>query len=194
MSMALVLEHTQEWFRAKYGWTPNQCGVQFNAQPTLSAGQFYVAIEDAGVESGNDSTDSLKEIINLSIGVWRRPEHLRNDLRGNLKLPMDKYLLGSWTLHDLERAVLLHRTLGDKSLHGLHGNWGFRTAINTRYNLPDPDHGAEFSGVFMYRGKGPMETLGLDDGNNVHTWFGYRLRFRGLWREQKFRIATDAIG
>lgn len=194
MSMALVLEHTQEWLRAKYGWAPNQCLVTHGAQPVFDAGYFFIGIDDSGVESGSEETDALKEICNLTIGVWLRPEHLQADKRGILKLPVDMYLSSSWSLHNFERSIIVHRSAEGHELYGLHNNWDFRTALNTRYNLPDSDYGAQFSGVLTYRGKGPMESLALDDGQNVHSWFGYRLRFRGLYRIQKHRLSTDAIG
>jgi hypothetical protein len=190
MSMPLALEHTQEWLREKNGWKDNECGVQYDALPMLQdAGQFYVAIDDAGVETGNELTDSIKEILTLTIGIWRRQEHLsQRDRKSILKLPTDKYLLGSWTLFDLERTVLLPR------LNGLHANYAFVTALNLRYNLPDEDFGATFILPLFYRGRGRMETYGVDDGGATQCWYGYRLRFRGLAREQKLRSASWAQG
>lgn len=197
MSMALVLEHTQEYLREKYGWKPNQCGVSFRSEPQLQdAGDFYVAIEDNGVEAGNVETDSLKEICNITVGIWRRPEHLVRDMRGNLSLQFDKYLIGAWTLHQLERAIMVHKTIaGTASLFGLHANYTFLSELNARYNLPSEDNGAKFITPLFYRGRSPMETVALDStGDSINAWFGYKLRFRGLSREQKLRGTTDAIG
>lgn len=195
MSMALVLEHTQEWLREKYGWAPNQCLVTHGAQPVFDAGYFFVGIDDSGVEPGPEDTDALKEVCNITIGVWLRPEHLQADKRGILKLPVDMYLSSSWSLYDIERAIIVSRSAEGAELYGLHHNWGFSSALNTRYSLPSTTYGAEFRGVFRYRGKGPMESLAMDDGSgNIHSWFGYRLRFRGMERIQKLRSATDAIG
>lgn len=190
MSMALVLEHTAEFLRKYNGWTYEQCGVQYDAVPMLqNAGQFYIAVDDAGVETGNDSTDSLKEVMSITVGVWRRSEHLsQRDRRGNLKLPFDKYLAGAYTLHDLERTIIVPR------LNGLHANYTYVNELNTRYNLPDPDAGPVFHLCFMYKGRGRIETYGVDDANTIQTWYGYRLRFRGLTREQRLRHSTQAQG
>lgn len=190
MSMAFVLEHTAEWLRKYNGWKHNECGVQFDAVPMLqNAGQFYIAVDDAGVETGNDTTDSIKEVLSITLGIWRRSEHLsQRDKRGELKLPFDKYLAGAYTLHDLERAVLIPR------LNGIHANYEYVNELNTRYSLPDPDNGGVFHLCFMYKGRGRIETYGVDDGNTVQTWYGYRLRFRGLTREQRLRSGTQAQG
>lgn len=195
MGMALALQGVVEWLRDKNSWEVNQCGVQYDAIPAYDAGPFYVAVDDAGVDAvGNEDTDSLAEILKITIGIWRRPEHLMKDKRGDLKLPTDKYLIGVWTLHDLERTVLVHRSAGTIK-DGLHGNWSFRTFLNGRWNLPHEEYGAEFLTPLRYRGKGAMQTLTLEDGGTPDiAWYGYRLQFRGLKREQKMRLATDAIG
>ena len=97
MSMALALEYCQEYLRTKYGWKENEVGVQYDAVPPPNAGLFYVGIDDAGVDTGNDETDALKESLTITIGIWRRPEHLLYDRRAHLKLPTDGYLIGAWT-------------------------------------------------------------------------------------------------
>lgn len=198
MSMALALEYTQVWLREKNNWLPNQCGVQYEAIPAMDAGPFYVAVDDAGVETGNPDTDSLKETLTLTIGIWRRAEHLGRDKRGNLKLPHDHYLLGAYTLHDMERAVVVHKTTpytGEATKNGLHKNYAFLVALNAYYNLPSAA-GAKFTMPLAYMGRGRMEAIAVDDGagSGATAWYGYRLRFRGLTREQKLREAAEAAG
>lgn len=190
MSAALALEFTQEWLRTKNGWKHNQCGVQYEAMPALDAEDFYVAIDDLGTEPGNELTDSLKEIFSFQIGIWKRAEHLGiKDLRGELKLPQDQYVIQAYTLHDLERAVVV------PGQNGLHANYEFLEALNARYNLPSSILGALFNRPLFYKGRGRMEPMGVDDGNTTKAWYGYRLRFRGLDREQKLRNSdTDASG
>lgn len=190
MSSALALEHMQEWLRDKNGWKQNQCGVQADAMPALDAEDFYVAIEDTGIETGNEATDSIKEIYSFQIGIWKRAEHLGiKDLRGQLKLPQDQYVVQAYTLHDLERAVMV------SGANGFHANYSFLESLNFRYNLPDSTLGAAFNRPLFYKGRGRMEPMGVDDGNSTKAWYGYRLRFRGLDREQKLRdTAVDALG
>ena len=193
MSMAMALEYVTEFLIERNGWTKNQVGVQPESVPPYDAGPWYIALDDSGVETGNDETDSLKEILTLTIGIWRRPEHLQNDRKGMLKLPQDKYIIGAWTLHALERATVVHKSAIPVK-NGLHNNWSLVSGINTRYNLPSEEGGANFTQPLRYKGRGRMETVGYADEQNVHTFYGYRLRFSGLHREQKMRNETDAIG
>jgi hypothetical protein len=195
MSMALALEFTQTWLRDRFSWKWNECAVSHDALPSYDAGNFFIAIDDMGVETGSEVTDSLREILNIQIGIWRRPEFLAKDRRGLLKMPQDLYLLGSWTLHDLERAVIVHKSGDPTKPNGLHNNWSFRTALNTYCNLPNENDGAEFITPWNYRGRGRMESVTLDNrGGEDQAFLGYRLRFRGCMREQKLRETEDAIG
>lgn len=184
-----------EWLREKYDWQPNQCGVQFDALPPAEAGQFFVALDDGGVEAGDDRTASLKEIVNITVGIWRKPEHLsQKDRRGNLKLPLDKYLLGAYTLHDLERKVIVYNPTSGN--HGLHDNWVFMNGLNTRYSLPHVEAGGTFCTPLRYRGKGRMEFIGVEGtlGADTQPWYGFRLRLRGLLREQPTNNSNYALG
>jgi hypothetical protein len=197
MAMALLLEYMEEWLRAKNAvlQDDNACGVQQDALPQLDAGPVFVAINDLGVETGPDSTDSLLEIFNVEVGIWIRPEHLSvTGGFGELKLPDDEYLVAAYTLHKLERAVLVHKT-GDSNKNGFHANYAFLAALNARYTLPHEERGAKFTTPLFYRGRTRMDVLTLGDGSDSpNSWFGYRLRFRGCRREQKLRAANDAIG
>lgn len=197
MSMALALEFARDWLIEKNGWDVHKCGVHFDAIPPLeasSAAPFYISIDDAGVETGNELTDSLKEILSITIGIWRRPEHLSPDRRGIMKLPSDLYLAGTVTLNDLERLVIVHKSASGAVKNGLHRNYQFVSALNSRYNLPDAALGDAYKFPFIYRGRGRMETIGLDGSSDITLWYGYRLNFRGACREQKLRDATDCIG
>jgi hypothetical protein len=190
MSMALILEFTQEWLRAKNGWAVNQCGVQYDSLPALDAGQFYVSIDESSLEAGSDLTDSLKEMFFITIGVWRRAEHLSiKDKRGHLKLPTDRYLISAYSLYDLERLVILPKN------NGLHANYQFLYELNKRYNLPSADYGPSFIRPLFYQGRGKMDVLTIEaDNKSPQAWYGYKLRFKGLEREQKLRGAFDAQG
>ena len=94
--------------------------------------------------------------------------------------------------------MVVHKTVAGVTTEdrwGLHNNWAFVNGLNTRYNLPDVIHGAEFRMPLRYKGRGRMESLALPKGEtDADAWFGYRLRFRGLERTQKHREADHAIG
>lgn len=192
MSMALVLRFTRDWLREKNGWDHTQCGVQAMAEPPYEAASpFYIGLEDGGVEPGNELTDSLKETLSITIGIWRKPEHLGHDLAAGLTLPQDQYLLGSLSLYEIERAIIVHKSFTGSVKNGLHGNYQFVQDLNAAYNLPDESLGAGFIGCWKFRGRGGVEPLGREDGQ---AWIGFKLRFRGVWREQKQRLINDTIG
>lgn len=194
MSMAMALEYVTEFLIQQNGWTKDQVGVQPDAIPPYNAGPFYIALDDSGTEGGNDETDDLEETLNLTISIWRRPEHLLNDRKGLMKYPQDKYLIGAWTLHRLERAVVVHKSASPVK-NGLHQNWSLVSGINARYNLPSDEDGASFILPLRYKGRGRMETTGYaDDQGTAQVFYGYRLRFRGLKRVQKMRNTNDSIG
>lgn len=196
MSMAFALEYGMEWLRSKYSWQPNQCGVQYDALPPAEAGPFYVSLDDAGVETGPDATASLREILNITIGIWRKPEHLaQKDRKGNLALPVDKYVMGAYTLHDLQRMVLVGNP--SQGLFGFHQNWLFMNGLNTRYGLPSVGDGGTFSTPLFYRGRGRMEFIGIEGttaSQDAQPFYGYRMRFRGLLREQPTNNSAYALG
>lgn len=199
MSMAFSLQYGAEWLRTKYGWTAQQCGVQFDCLPPNDAAQFYVALDDGGVEAGPDNVEALTEILNWNIGIWRKPEHLQlKDKRGNLQLPHDKYLVGAYTLHDLERKVLVSNPTN--KLFGFHKNWDFMKGLNERFGLPHQVDGDAYYTAMVYKGRGKMEMMGVDrgllpDGSvDAQCWFGYKMRFRGLPRTQATNLAGKIIG
>lgn len=199
MSMAFSLQYGAEHLRTKYGWQPNQCGVQFDALPPNDAGQFYIALDDGGVEAGAEDTEALTEVVSWTVGIWRKPEHLFiKDKRGDLHSPIDKYLMGAYTLNDLERMVIIDRP--SNKFWGFHKNWKFLQGLNERFSLPHTQDGDKYFTPLVYRGRGRMEMIGLDrgvlgDGSiDVQPWFGYRLRFRGLMRTQATNNPNKYLG
>jgi hypothetical protein len=187
MSMGMGLHGVRDWLRTQFGWKENQCGVQYQCLPPATADQFYVAIDDAGVEVGPDETDALTEILNIEIGVWRRPGGKPADRLGMLKLPQDIYLAGIYTNTDLERMVLCP-TGAAKNKGGLHKNYGFLTFVNTLFGLPDDDLGAAFMDPLNFRGFSRFESIAIPgQSTDPDVFYGRRLRFRGLKRIQKVR-------
>lgn len=187
MSMGMGLHGIQDWLRQEYGWKANQCGVQYRCLPPATAGDYYVAIDDAGVETGPEETDALTEILSPEIGIWRRPSGKPADRLGLLKLPEDIYLNSIYSNTNLERMVICP-TREDTSKGGLHMNWGFVTFLNSKFELPSADLGAGFLSPLIFRGFSRFETVGIPGkSNDPDVFYGRRLRFRGLKRIQKVR-------
>lgn len=188
MSMGMGLEAIEKWLRAEYGWKVNQCGVQYQCLPPATADQFYVAIDDAGVENGgSEGTDSLEEVLNIEIGVWRRPGGKPADKLGLLKLPDDVYLPAISTNTDLERLVQIPSGAAKRN-GGLHRNYGFLIFVNELFKLPSDELGAKFTEPLLFRGANRFESIAFAGAkNDAHAFYGRRIRFRGLKRIQKVR-------
>lgn len=187
MSLGMGLHGVRDWLRSQYGWKENQCGVQYQCLPPASADNFYIAIDDAGVETGPEETDALTEVLNIEIGAWRRPGGKPADRLGMLKLPQDLYLAAVHTNTDLERAVITP-TGASRDKGGLHKNYGAMNFINTLFRLPDADLGAGFMEPLHFRGCGRFESITVPGkSSDPDVFYGRRLRFRGLKRIQKVR-------
>lgn len=192
MSMALVLEYLPIWLRQKNGWQKNQCDSSYRGYPTADAGQFFVGVDEVLVETGNSENESLEETLTIQVSVWRRPEHLMHDRRNKIKDKEDRYLAGIYTLHRLERAVLVH---GAKTgLNGLHNNYSFVNDLNTYFELPDNSLGDVFLSRFTFKGRGRNEEILVPTARDEQMFIGYTLRFSGLKRIQKIRNINHALG
>lgn len=180
MSMGMVLEGVRDWLRDRNEWSITECGVTDDGYPPARAGNFYIAVDEDGVDVGPERTNALTEIYKIEVTVWRRPGHLPKDFLGNIVLPEDRYLPEIKTLHDLERRVIYH-------LHGWRASTNtLRNFLNTKFNLPDVGRGDAFITELMSTGRGRKEKHQVDDGM---PFIGRRLRFRGLMRVQK--ISND---
>lgn len=191
MSISLVLQGVRDYLRAEYQWRPEECGVTPNAEPIPTAGQFFVGIEQSGVETGLESTDSLKETFTVEIGIWRRAGSRPPDRFGTLHLPSDLYLANAHTLHELQRKVVV----SINGQGGLHKNYRFLTFLNSLFGLPNLDDGPDFTTPLQWLG-GQMRPEGIQAGQNDNgpAFIGYRLRFRGLLREQLLRGSRSNPG
>jgi hypothetical protein len=185
MSMGMALYGLEAYLRQQYKWQPIQCGVQHRCLPPPRAGQFFVGIDDAGVEGGPAETNALTEVCNIEIGVWRRPGHLsQSDMIGKMKLPTDPYIAGVLTATKLERMVTIPTE--DQSSLGLHQNYGAMNFINSLFGLPDAGLGDKFCEPLVFRGFSRFESVVIGEGKGAEAYYGRRLRFRGLKRIQKY--------
>ena len=175
MSMGLALEGARDFLRQETGWSANQCGIQHQGIPPATAGDFYVAVDDNGVETGREVNNELREIVGLEISIWRRERDMPQDMSGLSFLDQHRYKVAATTLENMERLVI----------KTLHHNWSFRVFINDRFALPSDAVGDVFLGSLTYRGRGRNETVGLPESNDATMFIGRRLRFRGLHRTQK---------
>jgi hypothetical protein len=151
------------------------CGIQDGGVPPPMSPAFYVALDDAGVDSGPENNDYLKEILKITVSVWREAGRMPKDYRGKMFTKDDLYLAQIYTISDLERLVL----------GALHRSFPCRVAINAQFRLPALQRGeASFDGCWIYRGRTRAEVAVDGEGQSARAIVGMRLQFRGLHRNQ----------
>jgi len=170
MSMDYVLEATAAYLRSKNGWEVSQCDI--NVSPPPAAGQFYVCIDDGGVDQLARAEDYwLKEAFVVEVAIWRRPGQLPKDRLKELLKNTSRLMAEMKTINPLERAVV----------KTLHKSQGWRGYANTLAGLPIGGKGDLFRVPLIYQGRSKNEFFTDPDGNE---FFGRRLRFRGADRTQ----------
>lgn len=180
MSMGMALLGTRDYLRTALTWTKDNIGIQHNNLPPNAARNWYVALDDGGVEGTPQGQYYLKEIFSITVGIWRRPGRLPQDVSGAIMLPDDIYVSGIETLNDLERKIIKK----------LHNNYALMASINTQFSLPSATVSGDVGGdVFgqeplIYRGRTKNEVVSIPGTTDAQAWFGRRLNFRGLSRTQ----------
>jgi len=168
----MALEGTRDYLQSENSWTDHQCNLQQNAVPPPVAPQFYIALDDGGIE--NDSVEHfLRETYTMVVGVWFRVGAYPEDARGFMQLKTDLYRATIDTLNSLERKVL----------QNTHHIWALVTAVNTQFSLPSAGDGDYFQSTWVYQGRSGNEITALPDQQG-NAYLGRRMRFRGMRRIQ----------
>ncbi len=181
MSMGPALEGTRDYLREhanirnKPGAENKRVTIEFNLFPPPMASNWHIALDDGGIETGNQVNNELVEVLTLMVGIWKRPGGVAPDRQGNLMLETDLYQRQVSTIEQLERAII-------KTLHENHAVDAY---INTKFGLPVAGLGDAFGGRWVYRGRQKMESVALPDYQGSPVWIGRRLRFTGLKRTQR---------
>lgn len=173
MSMAMLLEGTRDYLREQMPLTAHECDVQFQGTPPAVAGQFFIALEDAGLASGPEESHYLKEIYSIEISIWRRPGPLQRDRWGEFEFRENKYLGSAKTLEKIERSII----------ELLHHKPAAMVDLNTRFSLPSEHLGENFSSSLRYRGRGGVLTNVLPESPEI-AFIGRTLTFSGSMRLQ----------
>jgi hypothetical protein len=172
--MAAILAATEAILRTANDWDSNSCSIQPGSEPPPTAAQWYIAIDDAGVEQSARAEDYyLREQFVIEIGVWRRPGQLPHDRKKELQKNVTRYMNDMLTLEPLERKVI----------KALHKSQTWRNTLNSLAGFPEEGSGDQVVNPLVYQGRSKNETL-VFGKENEHAFFGRRLRFRGGDRVQ----------
>lgn len=175
MSMGLVLLATRDHLRLRRGWNESVCGVQPNAVPPASAGDWYVAIDEHSIAV--DGQAHRNERFAIEIALWRRATALVGDRAGNQLMATDPYWTAHVTLDALERQIV----------DDLHGDYGLLAKANEAVASLAPGSPG-FCMALFYQGRGRTELLDQHGGKlkpfagTSAEWLVRRLNFVGLSR------------
>ena len=178
MSMGAILQQVRDHLRSAMSLGVDQCDVRPGGMPTAAAGEFYVAVDELGVQSTAQS--HLREQYEIEVSIWRRTGQYPDDRLSDVVLRDDVYLAGIQTLDDLERSVI-------KNLHANYTD--ITAAANTAIDAGAPGKGDIFQLALYYTGRSRSEVLDHNPKENPAPWLGRRLKFTGMIRVQ----ATDVM-
>lgn len=174
MSMDALLEACENHLRTELSVGDQFCGVQPLGDPPPIAGEFYVGIDEAGVNSPGGTENWLLEQFTVQISIMRRTGQYMRDRQRQL-LKRNPSVVANLTR--LERQVI-------RALHGRHD---FRIQYNTLLGVPDADLGEMAVLPLWYKGR--SKTYDWENKNEEparqFAWLRRDLRFSGLDRKQK---------
>ena len=129
MSMGIVLSQIRNRLRDALSLSADQCDVQPGGRPPEAAGEWYLAVDELGVDS--TARSHLAEEFAVEVAIWRRLGQFPTDRRGELLLHESAYLAAMHTLDNLERQVIL----------SLHGN--FADLVSNAADVWNPERMAQ---------------------------------------------------
>ena len=179
MAMAVILEVVQDSLRKSYNWQNETCRVILGGEPPDNLGaDWFVGIDEDGIEAGPMEEYTLTEIFRIKVYVWRRCDNIPRDHIGKLMVAGDVHLAHMHIPHPLERKLL------NKNTGGLHWNYDIITKVNERLGTPTAENGSGLNSPFRYQGRGNIQYRFIDNGGGQSNWVGYAMRFGGAKRTQ----------
>lgn len=149
-------------------------GLQPEGRPPATMGDFYVALDEAGVQSTEKV--SLRELFAVQVYITKRTGRHAADKFDSLYLELTK------GLRDLERQVLT----------ALHNNQTVRAMANALAGVPQESQGDAYLQPLFYTGRSRSQFHGAEwigtTGDN-HAFIVRILNFSGGLRVQALDIA-----
>ncbi len=177
MSMAALLEAVQIHLRTELGLPDQYVGIQLDGEPYPVAGEFYVAVDEGGINAPGGTENWLLEQFNIVVTVMRRTSQLMKDRQ--YRLLTREMSTGRFqnALEELER----------RTIRALHGRHDFRIAYNALLGTPDEFLGEDACLPLWYRGRSktyPWANKNEEPAQQF-AWIRRDLRFGGLDRKQR---------
>lgn len=174
MSMGICLRVIRDTLRTTHGWHPRDCRPMPRGEPPENhPSEWFVGIDEAGVDSGPDDFYGLQETYRVDIWVWRKLGQYPKDELGTVLLDEDPHLANILLPEDLERKVI----------KTMHFSYAIMNAINVVID-PSAENGSGLNQPFRYQGRGRTTTTLVNDGGGGQSWAGRALRFGGAKRTQ----------
>lgn len=151
-------------------------GVEFGAYPPPVASDWYIAMDFAGEsQTAGMQQFFIREEYSLLFGIWRRQTEIPRDRLGRMNLRSDLYRPQATTIQAMSRALIKN----------LHQKFWLTTEINLKIAANDA-YGNKVLSPLIYLGSGANEEYTVDSmrSNDVETFIGRRMKFRGLMRQQ----------
>lgn len=175
MSMEALLIATVRHLREELRYTTQQCDIQPDGRPPATMGEFYVAIDEAGVQS-NEKTH-LRETFSITVTITRRTAPTPRDRRGSL------YADRSRALAAIERPVIV----------AVHNNQTLRALANAELGAPQENLGDQILQPLWYAGRSRTRYESAEwcgaGGNDNDAFMVRTLNFQGGLRVQAMDIA-----
>lgn len=151
-------------------------GVEFQAYPPPTAGDWYIAMDFAGEsQTAGPQQYFLREEYSFLFGIWRRQTEVPRDRLGRMNLRSDLYRPQATTIQAMSRALIKN----------LHQQFWLTTEVSLKIQNNDINGNVPESPL-IYLGSNANEQYTVDSmrTGDVETFIGRRLKFRGLLRIQ----------
>lgn len=171
--MTSLLTGTRDYLNSLFSWSVAQCDVRPGGNPPPAMGQWYVSLDDAGIES-DPHLDHLRETYSINIFITFRTGVQPRDRLQSI------YLASSANLDAHVSAVR----------RALHRSYQHMLLVNT---LVIPSGGDLFQLPLMYRGcAGPqvMDSSWAYGAPDSDSFLVKALRFGGALRTQAIDVMT----
>jgi hypothetical protein len=138
----LLLQATRDRIRCQLKLADGQCDIQPDGHPPARMGEFYISLDEGGIQSADKGF--LKEVFSIDVFITKRTGVYPKDQYRRI------YLDNATGLASLERKIIA----------AVHGSQELRVAANTLGDLPSTENGDAFQFPLYYMGRSKTRSAG----------------------------------